>query len=136
MAADTWARRLWKSLQPILVWPHWEPYEIRPPLQHKPIGGDDQIEFWTALEYVRDEGTLLYDECMKMRRDVNDGHLTPDEFGAIARELIQALDIPVESQQFWAEWDWPTPVTDILEQWKFDRKLQDIADAYDKEQAA
>lgn len=116
---DTWADRLYQTVKRYLPWPQM--FRCTPPLRHKPLDTDDEIEFWNDLRYMEDLADAIKQECAQAKYE------DPDWFYAeIARPLAAALAIPVESGRFWNEFgDWPVDhAAHLITMWRFDLELE------------
>lgn len=116
---STWAERLHETIKNCLPWPQF--FKCMPPLRHKPLPQDDEIEFYSDLRYCEELADAIKQECIQAKYE------DPDEFCAeIARPLAAALAIPVESERFWREFgEWPVDhAQHLITMWKFDNEMR------------
>ena len=115
---STWAERLAASLKNYLPWPNM--WKCTPPLRHKPLAQDDEVEFYSDLRYCEELADAIKQECTLAKYE------DPPTFcSEIARPLAAALSIPVESERFWREFgEWPVDYAGhLLTIWRFDREM-------------
>lgn len=127
--SDSWAQRLYQTVKAYIPWPHWEPFTPTPALQLPPMDDDDNIQFWTDIRYLQDLADAIRDDCRIAHHEISLDLYA----GFIAQPLLAAINIPVESQQFWDQWDWPDHAADLLENWRAENQLRHMIDAIETE---
>lgn len=118
MNDDGWAACLYRAIKRYQLWPHM--WRCTPPLRHKPLDTDDEVEFWSDMRYLQDLSDAILSDCQLAKAEA------PDIFDDyVGKPLLQAVAIPVESQRFWDEWDWPVDyAATLISLWKFDNELE------------
>lgn len=118
MTADSWTSRLYQSIRNYRVWPHF--IRCTPPISCKPVDTDDEVEFWSDLRYLQDLVDAILDDTRLARIEISDDIYTD----YVARPLLEACCVPVESAKFWEEFDWPVDyAAHLLSLWRMDREL-------------
>lgn len=114
MSADSWSNRLYHAVRNYLLpWPVRDTY-----VRIAPVATDDDVEFYSDIRYFEDLAEAILSDIHLAR------HEAPDMFVEhIGLPLLQLAAIPVESQTFWDQWDWPDKAADLLSLWRFDREL-------------
>lgn len=118
--SDTWASRLYQSIRNYRIWPQF--YRCTPPLVTKPaVDTDDEIEFYSDMRYLQCLADAVLDDCRMAQAEAPDIY---DDW--VAKPLLAAASIPVESQRFWDEFgEWPVDYAQhLLTMWRFDRDLE------------
>lgn len=118
MNQDSWATRLHRSIRNYLPWPHM--FKCTPPLAHKPLDNDDEIQFYSDTRYLEDLADAILDATRLAKAEA------PDIFKDwVAQPLLQACCVPVESAKFWEDFgDWPVDyAAHLLSLWKFDNEM-------------
>lgn len=125
MNQDSWATRLHRSIRNYLPWPHM--FKCTPPLAHKPLDTDDEIQFYSDMRYLEELRDALLDDCRLAKNEA------PDIFASyVAEPLLEACCVPVESAKFWEEWNWPADyAASLLSLWRMDRELEAWIDMRD-----
>lgn len=116
MSGDSWAARLYQTIRNYLPWPTF--YTFTPPLRCKPVDTDSDIEFYSDLRYLEALAAAVLDDVRLANVEA------PDTFPEwVAKPLLAAASIPVESRRFWTEWDWPVDhAGTLISLWKLDNE--------------
>lgn len=70
------------------------------------------------MRYLQELAEAMLGDIHLHRREAPD--MFPEHIG---KPLLQLAAIPVESQQFWDQWDWTDKAAALISLWRFDREM-------------
>lgn len=97
----------------------WNLFRPKPTPTPQPAPLDDDAIFYEQLRHLEDLSDLIHTNTLLARDELGDTEFTT----IVAWPLLEAVNIPIESKEFWSEWDWPDHAAQLLSLWRMDREI-------------
>lgn len=98
----------------------WNLFRTKPtPADPQPALLDDDATFYEQLRYLQCLSDAIYDNTLLARDELGDNEFTT----IVGWSLLEAVNVPIESKQFWDSFDWPDHAAQLLSLWRMDREM-------------